>query len=290
MPTVIDIDDASDWGYPIPQYRGRDELRAAILHVYAGSIQSLDLAHLNAIRADIAEMRNFTYDEWTRQLGFYPDDPPPGWEDPGFGNGPPIPTAQFVASTSGTIAGAALYVNKPAGVQSGDFLVFFVYAPDHTNNVSAADAGTAEYSNVADTDRIAVFTRVAGASEPAEYSFDITGPTSTVSVICAAFRNASKISASARASSNGTGVSTAPGINPADSGYLLWLSCIDAATPPTMLTAPPNTITLGNNTAAPATLRLQGNDDVYAGAVPASTFFWNNGTAAQRTNLTLMVA
>lgn len=105
-------------------------------------------------------------------------------------NAPPAYTAPYYVAHS--IAEGQLLdvtVNKPTGTAAGDILVFIVGRDWATENVTAPDfSWTKNYSSSMtspDGEGFAVFTKTAGASEPASYTFTSTSQTNTAAILVA---------------------------------------------------------------------------------------------------------
>jgi hypothetical protein len=203
------------------------------------------------------------------------------------------PTGVFVVdSTAVNSIGTDFTVNRPAGVQNGDFLVFFIYFSNHVRTIAASPAGTTQYlyDTVALLDTLYIYTKVAGASEPATYTFSNEGVSDRGAVVCVALRGATTInSASVVARSSGTGVSTSNSFTSTSPGYQLFCGCIDSGTAPAVTTPPAGFTELEYNPAAFNSMWVGGKAGVEPATLLSESIEWNNGSANNRTNISLIV-
>ncbi len=99
---------------------------------------------------------------------------------PGSGGGVTgAPTVRASSTATANYASAALAVNKPAGTAAGDVLVATIAHQGGSIRTLTAPAGWTAVPNADATDgsnvRTRAFSRVAGAAEPASYTFTLTG-------------------------------------------------------------------------------------------------------------------
>jgi len=87
----------------------------------------------------------------------------------GGGGGPTLPTPVFVSSNTGQIDGTNLTINKPSGTASGHVLLAIISNP--TSKVITPPSGWATHQ----TGSVCVYTKAAGGSEPATYSWTWAG-------------------------------------------------------------------------------------------------------------------
>lgn len=206
----------------------------------------------------------------------------------GGGGGPTL-----VDSTAVNAINTNFTVTKPAGVQSGDFLVFLIYFSNNIRTISSAPAGTVQYlySTAGSLDTIYIYTKVAGGSEPANYTFANDGISDRGAVICVALRGGSSITSSSTvARSNGTGASTSPSFTASDPGYQMFFGCIDSSPAPTVTSQPTDFVQLEYSPAAFNSVYVGGKEGVGGGSILAQSITWNNVSTANRTNISFIVS
>jgi hypothetical protein len=198
----------------------------------------------------------------------------------------------FLDATAANTIGTNFIVNRPAGVQNGDFLVFFIYFSNHIRTIAATPAGSVAYINddTGSLDRIAVYTKVAGASEPATYTFSNEGVSDRGAVVCVALRGATTVdSSSLIARSSGTGDFATNNVTSTTTGYHLFCGCIDSSGAVSVTTAPSGMTELEASPAAFNSLWVYGLADVAPGVVTGPTIGWNNGSADNRIGVSLII-
>lgn len=142
------------------------------------------------------------------------------------GAGVPVPT---IVGVEGATIGATshLVINKPAGVQSGDHLIAVVWA---TVAGSLSMTGwTSVASDYNGTIRFEVFRKVAGGSEPADYT--VTQFTGNKSGFIIALRGGSGLIdvVGSKTEATSTNTATAPSITPSHAGVLFSAFAINSA-------------------------------------------------------------
>ncbi len=96
--------------------------------------------------------------------------------------------ADISALGSETATGTgAVTVAPPVGVQEGDFLIAMLGSDAGIGSAIEAPVDWTP-SGLSSTHNIAMFWRIAGASEPADYQFEHTDTTADISVVLAAYR------------------------------------------------------------------------------------------------------
>lgn len=89
---------------------------------------------------------------------------------------------KLVSVSSSTGSGTNITFNRPQNTQVGSSLVMVGYT-DAPVTVSSAPAGFTSWLNESGANSTFVYTKTAGASEPATYSFDVTGSADISGVI-----------------------------------------------------------------------------------------------------------
>lgn len=152
----------------------------------------------------------------------------------------PVPK-EFIASASNSGAGATFTINKPAGVQSGDFMVAIIWG-DALAAASLAGWVLEPGSDLAVAGlRFAVLTRVADGSEGASFGFSTTNVVKMGHIL--AYRGVSAVDVIGARGVSGSGtVMTASSITPSEEGILIGSFCAQSAgrtvgTPPTGMSA-----------------------------------------------------
>ena len=80
------------------------------------------------------------------------------------------------SSNGGTTDGNTVTAARPTGVISGDFLVFCYFVANQFHNPTTIPSGsTLRFSNTAADNGIYIWTKVAGGSEPANYTVVSSG-------------------------------------------------------------------------------------------------------------------
>ena len=115
-----------------------------------------------------------------------------------FPSGGPALPVTFVAATSNNVDSGAsgaqtLIVNKPVGVNAGDFLLFLVLGSDNFNIAPSGIAMT-NYLDFNSSNKIRVYGRTAIIGEPASYTFAFNFSAPKVGLACLAYQNASTVS------------------------------------------------------------------------------------------------
>ena len=146
----------------------------------------------------------------------------------------------FVASTETTSAGAvtSVTINKPTGTASGDIIVIGVVGGHITMNSTFTLTGFTEQMDVGVVTNCALYTKTAGASEPASYTITCSN-SARFAAVCAVYRSAS-VGVIGSVSANATGSSVAaPSITvAANSSLLLGLFFANQDSNPAEFTAP----------------------------------------------------
>lgn len=122
---------------------------------------------------------------------------------------PTVPPISYVNTAAGSVSTGAFVINKPAGVQSGDFMIASVGIYGSGLTVTAPSGWTVvDFIDDGDgTSKLAILTRVAGGSDPASWSGTYTYGTTTAaysSVNCVAYRNTAGLLGQHAISATGT--------------------------------------------------------------------------------------
>lgn len=124
-----------------------------------------------------------------------------------------------VASTTQTAASTAAFtINAPAGLTAGDLILFALFNAYQDETASTPDGFSLVANLSTGSNRLYLFTKVAGASEPATYSTTRGGADSAAGV-CVAYRGASGVDVVGSIVFS----KTAPSITPTTAGVLLGL-------------------------------------------------------------------
>jgi len=200
----------------------------------------------------------------------------------------------IVDSTKVNAINTSFVVNKPAGVLSGDLLVFFIYFSNHTRTIGSVPSGAAQYlaSVGASLDTIYVYTKVAGGSEPASYTFNNDGISDRGAVVCVALRGAVSInSASSVTRSAGTGATTTSAFSATKGGVQLVMFCSDdSRAAPVVSSAPSGFTELESNLAAFNHMWVGGKEGAISGTIASTSLTWDNGASVNRTNVCLIAS
>ena len=189
--------------------------------------------------------------------------------------GPP-PIAFISSSTERASTSAPFAVDAPSGIQEGDLLLAY-YSHNGTTTALTPPSGwtTLVASERVANSRFALFSLIAGPSEPSTYTFD-SADSSNQRVSIALFRggSASVDVVGSRAGVDGSNTIAAPSITTTQSGLLLAYSSCEGAG--VELTSGPSGMTerfLYQDLAPRATLYslTQGT-----GATGDKSFVWNN--------------
>lgn len=146
----------------------------------------------------------------------------------------------YVSSSTGTASSVDLVINKPVGVQSGDFMIAFIWG---TGFSSVTSTGWVQVfiSTGADAD-LAVFTKKATGSEPSSYTLSST-ENNRIGIIAAYRGGVGAVNVQAASTNeSSSSISTATSITPTLPGILLTTLAIRDAT--RTITVPPPGMTL----------------------------------------------
>lgn len=126
----------------------------------------------------------------------------------------------FVSSSTVTGSSASTIFDKPAGVQPGDFMVVIAAGDNFT--APTTTGWTLQYY-IASNPYFAVFSKVAGGSEPANYTFNTGGGASNTGVVCLAYRGGGAVfdQVGVRSASVTANPTTAPSMTTSSQGILV---------------------------------------------------------------------
>lgn len=163
-----------------------------------------------------------------------------------------------VNTQTGTAStGTAVSVTKPTGLAANDVLIFAIYANNNTtvSDNNGATPATAVHSRLAadSSARISLYSRVAGGSEPASYSFTLSA-SNRWGIVCSAYRGVDTTtlyddapSDTTSNSTTGSSTGTSPAITSAIDGVMaIAIGAFDDGTHD-FSTFPGDSYTLGGN-------------------------------------------
>lgn len=148
----------------------------------------------------------------------------------------------FVAADSTYTQLTTVTTPAPAGLQEGDFLIFFHTVGNTARTVSSGPSGaTLQFTDTTAPPSVMgvrIYTKVATAAEPADYSVTLNiGARQILSVL--AYRGATALDTIGTLQyDSGTSTATAPSITPTASGCLIALFAAEAVTSDTIATPP----------------------------------------------------
>lgn len=182
-------------------------------------------------------------------------------------------TFRSKASAGGTGTTAAT-VAKPTGVVSSDFLVAIVWGFGFSA-MSAPAGWSLAFSNYAATIRLAIFTKKATGSEPANYAFTPTGIGNRIATILAFSGGEGEVDVIGTKSAATSVTSVATTLNALTDGVLISTYCIGSSrtvgSPPSGMTQ----VDLLNPNISSATYILSPSPP---GATGNKTLVWNGAT------------
>jgi len=166
-----------------------------------------------------------------------------------------VPSPAFVSGSNNHTTGTSVSVTAPASIVAGNLLVAFMWGFGTTNTFTLDSGWTSAFQHNASTNEGAtcVATKVATGSEPASYTFGLTGSGSGFNVSILQFSGASGLDGSVALNAMVTNTSTpsAPSVTPTKTPDTL-VCCFGSAQPSTVstpagMTAGPNGIQSGYN-------------------------------------------
>ncbi len=86
-----------------------------------------------------------------------------------------MPATDTVQTTINSTAGTSILITKPSGVVNGDLMVAQIGLLGTTNTITGPSGWTEEETASFHGDRMSLWVKVAGASEPADYTWSWTG-------------------------------------------------------------------------------------------------------------------